>query len=508
MRARNNQIYRFACFILATLLVLHSISWIIFFNHIQRDLNTPANFYGGTSTVRLYLFAAVNLLLSLILVLMQRGPLRRACQLSGLKNFSVRHSPSKHHHHRTGHIHSLHQHHLGSSSSSSGNVDANVVLDDNRSSYYHGNRIQQTNLHQKQSSLNLNISPSNNSLFLISQQANRQFLNQTNSNYGAGLYNQSAYQQHLYQQLTSNQHIYDSATALNGAGSPEHMMQLVQRQQHQQQLNNNFNRSVGSLHHIHHQQQQQQVDSFRQPMTLKPMQFRQSPNDGQVNCHQANEANCQLLQLDAQSALKQQLACQQQVRSQHLSQPLPGEADGPLVALSSLSSQNSASSASQQSGQLLQQPATFGPNTSKLGGQHSSSAGATSEHQLFNQQHRQQESINCINEQQPAGNCITSGANFQNANQYCYTDALKTAMLQQQQQHGEQQLHHFRRQNSNKRPQSNFQVNQQQRASNQAMIDHHHRQQQQQHVRMNSGKCPVMNQDDNIYDVANYVLNQ
>lgn len=321
-----------------------------------------------------------------------------------------------------------------------------------RAAFYSTRTLQnnQQHHHRQASDNNVKVSPSNQSLFLVSQQA-RQY----GANYAAGQY--QPYQQHLYQQLAgNNQHIYDSAGNVNSS-SPEQMMQLMQRQQQQQQqLGGNFNRSMSSLHHI---QQQQQPQQHRQPMTLKP------------------SGNCQLLVLSAQDALKQQqIACAQQVR--HLQ--LPGEGEGPLVALSSVSSQASSSSSVQSASH--QQPATFGPNHAPA---------HQSERPLSNQ---------C--EPSGARHCAAAAAG-PTGPQYCgsnYNDALKAAMVQQQQQ-GD--LSHFRRQNSK-------QARNLQRNNQPAMIDHAHRQQQQQqlnqHQRLNSA-----NQEDlagNIYDVANYVMNK
>lgn len=333
----------------------------------------------------------------------------------------------------------------------------------------------------------MKVSPSSQSLFLVSsqvqqqrQQPSYQLANSTNYASHYGYSSQAGQQQHLYQQLNGpTQHIYDSTGDLHRMN----MMQLItQHQTGQQQAFDGLNRSLSSL-----QQQQQHARQLnhlqdlhaRQPMTMKSMVLSPGFKSNNSNQDDANEAG-QLLTLDAQAALKQQqqFLCHQQQQQQQ------GEADGPLVAFSSNS----------------QPPTTFGPSNSSMALQqqqqqlHLSSAAQQqqqqhqhhTERQLFNQQqqHFYQDSgnsnaINCVGALDATSGQSDPAPNHQQHQYYAlhdnmanrqqpqsnYTEALKAAMMQQQRQDELDRLGamepqpHFRRSISKQQQQRHHQAN-------------------------------------------------
>lgn len=535
----TTKLNRFLCIIILALLALHSICWISFFAHIRLALNARNYYWDGKHLI--VAFAASNLLFASLIVGSQRRLLRRAAKLVGLGRL------------------------LAACCCCSSDWPANNGTLHGRAWFYRdqvGARQKQqvSGAGQSKGANPLKVSPSSQSLFLISQAAqqqqhqqqqqqqhqHRQF-NQQPANYHYGpTYSSGSSQaaQHLYQQLANNNgssaaHIYDSASTLNEHNQQQqqqrfNMMQMMQQQQ--QQLNHQYNSytlnrppvTSSSSHHqqlagsgqfqSNHQARGQQTATAA---TLKPMSnnqvgannnanlFRHSPQQElQVERGQPEEATGQLLTLDASAALKL-----------HWS----GEAEGPLVAFGGCTSQSNvgnqltassmatfgpnqtaARSISQQQQQLQEDPARQQRHLQ----QH------LTEHQLFNAGLGQRH-LHGHHSSRPASPMANNTADHSRAqicsnggHQYCapnqasnYTDALRAAMIQQQNEltanASANADHHIRRPNVNPK---------QQRHLTAAMLMANG---DDQRLQVNGTQC---NQFDkvqaNIYDVANYALNQ
>lgn len=361
----------------------------------------------------LYAFAASNLALVLLVSLMQRHTLRRVAQLCGLWRVCActRHS---------------------------------------RDRFYTGSAAQV-------SGSKLKVSPSSQSLFVISQAVQQQQQQQQQAqfyHYGPTYGQQQGY--HLYQQLTGN-NIYDSAGALN-QDQPAQMHQMHQLDMAQAPVHSfTLNRAPS---------QQALVRAL--PMTMKA---------------------------------QQSMIIMRQQQHQH-----SGEADGPLVALESAQSSNSS------------QLATIGPvshlsslvaTNQQLGYPPSQLSTA---HQLFRQQQQARiDDTSAILGAATRRHCSTSGAD---ANQHpsqaayainssrSYTDALKAAMMQQHQlarPSSPSALHcmsssaHFRRSNSKL---ASHQLRDHQAPS---MMDR-----PSSRADLSGAFDSSANREQNIYDVANY----
>lgn len=528
---------------LLAILALHSICWISFFAQIHQALNSAplvSSFaqhhqqqrgwlkFGSNHLT--YVFTLSNLALTILISWWQRKTLRRAAQLSGITRFLCASSGTERSRQHT-------------------------------RFYRHQTSANGAGAKASNGSAQIKVSPSSQSLFIVSSQQQQQQSHQAQHpsyHYGPS-YSSGSHQvsQHLYQQLSSQQqqqqHIYDSTSAINLVGNEQHhrfnmLLQQQQQQQPQRHLHQLHQQDAFTLNRSLQQQQrqfaQQQLEQ-RQLMTLKPTSMIQADNS-------------QLLILDANQALKQQqqqngLNCQSN-KTTYLDRS--GEAEGPLVAFTSSSASNSSSSnasTTNNNNNHHQMPATFGPNSAThhhqqhqfQQEQHNNFQMMSSEHQLFSHQQDQSaaavasvasRTINCISgsgasneqQQQPTRHSTlatrTSAADA-NQHQYCsinnpvggntsknYTDALKAALLEQQHQHESSlalsQQPHFR-------PRLEAAANSissigqttgisgakhNNNNNNNHLLLHNHEQQLAllRHQADNS----------NIYDVANYALNQ
>lgn len=512
------------CLTLLALLALHSICWISFFAHCHQALNSQQ--YSSAPAANSHLiwtFAASNLLVAGLISWSQRKTLRRAWQLAGLARLfgcvrarGAGPRPSASHR-------SLYYYH-----------------DHDHRDHHHRPRAAHHQSGQYAASKPVKVSPSSQSLFLISSSRHHQHRQpgpcadpQPGYHYGpayssgaslAGQQQAGGGQQHVYQQLVVSQHIYDSASNLNEQ-QPLAAMQLMHQQHHHHQQRHyqlqmghqphqslTLTRSLGPQLHASH---------ARQPATLAHHQDK--PGAGQLLICPSSSADPHgpgAPDLGA-GAGKAHPASQQQQQQQH-SQQLPGEADGPLVAFSCQQQQAGEPAGSSQP------PATFGPihstsvvtqSAASIGQQHSNTfKQQPTGHRLFRdgqpgaqgQQQQQHlagsQTINCI-----SGRLVTSGADA-NQHQYYpikqpqpaarlaadgqagpkqqnYTDALRAALVQEAAVGQHQQ--HFRRANSK------------QQRHRSAVIDG-----QPLMVRRAAPDAgPDSDQEpSNIYDVANYAL--
>ena len=448
LRTIPNKSPRFACLTLLALLATHSICWIAFFAHCRRALNTPPsaptpapgnpsissnnNNTGSDGNHLIWTLAASNLLLTTLCVWSQRRSARRALQLAGLPRllggcFRRRKGP------QGGGLY-------GAATTAGSPSDLGLAPNAKL----------------------MKLSPSSQSLFVIARQR-QQHLPARHAHPGCYAAYQPQQQQHLYQQLAASQHIYDSTSNLSGEQQLS-ALQLIQQQQrgvpfqqmnhpffHQQEQAFTLNRSLGSQLHL----QNQLAELQRPAMTLKPQSgamFAASQQQQLFLC--PNPANHQ----DKQRG--------------------PGEADGPLVALSSASS-NSSTTTTTASQRPDQQAVATEPASATFGPIHSHSVSGPQQHQQQQHHNQQRHIFKQAIEHRPfrqdlgqpaAGLCasgaLTSGGPLEPGGQLYgqqrsgqqmiassknYSDALRAAMMQEaaavaQQAPGCQQ--HFRRSNS------------------------------------------------------------
>lgn len=463
---------------LLAILALHSICWISFFAHIHQALNSPPLLVSSWPQAQqqreqsrwlvfslshlTYAFALSNLALTLLVSWWQRKTIRRAAQLSGIARFIC-------------------------ASKSSGSRSRRQA-----SRFYRAHQTS-TGAAKISNGGQVKVSPSSQSLFIVSQQQQQPQPQHPSYHYGPS-YSSNSHQvsQHLYQQLSNQQHIYDSTSAINLAGSEQHHrfnMLLQHQQQQQRHLHQMHQQNAFTLNRSQQQRQfaQQQQLEQRQLMTLKPTSLIQP----------SHSDNGQLLILDANQALKQQHqqqgfnVCQGNKTASYLDRS--GEAEGPLVAFTSSSASSGAASSSSTSSannnNSTQVPVTFGPNSAASAQRHRQFQASqqqehqmlnyqlSSEHQLFSGHQQLQDqslatitaspTINCISSASSNGDAdtgehqaaatrhsvaaIRTSAADANQHQYCsinnpvggknYTDALKAALLEQQlQQQNESSL--------------------------------------------------------------------
>lgn len=435
------------------LLACHSITWISFFAHCRQALRGQVSSSGPSQQHLMWTFAASNLLVALLLAWCSRRTLKRAASLSGLGRLAAC---------------------LRATGATSGAGPAKR---------HYSKRDGQPVQHYGQA--NIKVSPSSQSLFLISSSRpqtarHAHYGGAAGYHYGAnsGAAAAEASQQHLYQQLAASQHIYDSANNLNvdlqqlnamhlagGANNNNnraYQMQQYEQQQQQQQAAYTLNRSLGSQLHLSAMQQQfgahpGDLNAQHRHLTLGP-KFVHTNSNGNGNTNPNGNLN-------------------------HFQQS--GEADGPLVALAG----------GQQMMMASKPAATFGPHSMMGPASHLAAhrpQQVVTEHQLFN--------MNAGQQQQQQQQMSSSSSSFHVASQSASSlDPSQYFNANGQPLRAAQAATNFRRANSKQHRQQQqppmidkiqFKLN-----ANQTMLDDSMAKHQTN-----------PNNNNNIYDVANYNL--